>query len=312
MGALAPYAHAQPKPGASKLELQAEARKRGEEGLKLFGEKKFAEAYEAFRQADEIFHANTLVLYMGHCRRDMGKFLEAREIFQKIIDEPVPKGALEQFKKAQKTASEELKGLSLRIPTLKVVFTGALASTVSVTLNGAPSSVSELSSGKEVDPGEYVIRVEAPGVVPVERTINVPEGAETNEGIDIVAKKADGPPKKGSIVPGAVLIGVGAAGVGVGAVTGIMAKSQIDDIKSRCLPSGHCLASDQANADAAERLTTASTISFAVGGAVLVTGAILFIVRPGGGKEPEKAASAGLHLSNVSVGLGSIHVGGTF
>lgn len=307
--AAAPVALADQTP-RQKAEAQASARKLGEDALRLYGEKKFAEAYEMFRSADELFHANTLVLFMGHCRREVGRLLEARDIYLKIVNESVPKGSVEQFKKAQATAQDELSKLKARIPTLRVTLRGSAADKAKLRLDGAPTEASELSSGKEIDPGEHKITAEAPGAVDAERTVTVDEGRETAVEIELAADPKVAAPvkkKKGSIVPGAVALGVGAAAAGAGAVTGFMAMSKIDDIKSRCRPDGHCLVSDQANADSAQLLKTISTIGFAAGGALLATGAVLLIVRPGGGKEAEGAAG-----TYITVGVGSVGVGGSF
>lgn len=310
--AVAPAASAE-QTARQKAEAQASARKLGEDALRLYGEKKFAEAYEIFRSADELFHANTLVLFMGHCRREAGRLLEARDIYEKVVNESVPKGAVEQFKKAKATAADELSKLKARIPTLRVTLRGAGASSAKLRLDGAPTSVGELASGKEIDPGEHKITAETSGVEPTERVVTVDEGRETAVEIELTSDPKVATPvkkKKGAIVPGAVALGVGAAAAAAGGVTGFMAMSKIDDIKTRCRPDGHCLVSDQANADSAQLLKTISTIGFAAGGALLATGVVLLVVRPGGGKEAE--GDEGTASAYIDIGVGSIGIGGSF
>jgi hypothetical protein len=289
---------------------QAAARARGEEGLRLFQEKQWAEAYEAFREADELYHANTLVLFMGHCRREMGKLLEARALYFKVAEEDVPKNAPEQFKKAQAKARDEIKALQARIPLLRVSIAGVAARKATATLDGAPVDLDELEGGKEVDPGDHTVVIEAPGSAAVERGVSVNEGGVTRVDIVISPPKGTEAKKKGSILPGAIGLGVGAVGLGIGAATGIIAMAQIDDIKSRCRPDGHCPQADQPKADAAQSLVTVSTVGFVIGGAALAAGAVLIVLRPWGGDS--KAAEPKAASAHVTVGLGSIGLGGSF
>jgi hypothetical protein len=312
--ALAPHVVAVPamaqQQTARQKKDQAAARARGEEGLKLFEEKRWPEAYEAFREADELYHANTLVLFMGHCRREMGKLLEARALYFKVAEEEVPKNAPEQFKKAQAKARDEIKALQARIPLLRVSISGIASRKATATLDGAAVSVDDLQAGKEVDPGDHTIVIEAPGSAAVERGVAVNEGDVTRVEIVLAPPKATEAKKKGSILPGAIALGVGAVGVGIGAATGIIAMGQIDDIKSRCTPDGHCPEADKPKADAAQSLVTVSTVGFVVGGAALAAGAVLIVLRPWGGDS--KAAEPKAASAHVTVGLGSIGLGGSF
>jgi hypothetical protein len=82
-----------------------------------------------------------------------------------------------------------------------------------------------------------------------------------------------------------------------GAVTGALALGKIGDAHAGCMQGSdgvwHCPPSSQAaNSSAASAVSTLSPVSavcFAVGGAAVVTGVILAVVRPGGGKPAEKA-----------------------
>ncbi|MRG97578.1 tetratricopeptide repeat protein [Polyangium spumosum] len=86
---------------------------------------------------------------------------------------------------------------------------------------------------------------------------------------------------KGSIVPGVATLGLGVLGVGVGAVTGALSFSKVDDIRARC-QGNHCLAADRDNAEQARLLGNVSTVAFVVGGAAAAAGVALLVLRPGG------------------------------
>jgi hypothetical protein len=66
----------------------------------------------------------------------------------------------------------------------------------------------------------------------------------------------------------------------VGAVTGLLALSKANDVKSRC-DAGHCPAEDESKANSAKTLATVSTIGFVVGGVGVGAGAFLLIRRGG-------------------------------
>jgi hypothetical protein len=105
------------------------------------------------------------------------------------------------------------------------------------------------------------------------------------------------------LVPAAVLFGLAGAAIAAGAVTGIIHLNDVAALEERCGGSA-CPPEEQESADTTLPLAHVSTVSFAVGGAALVTGIILAVVRPGGGEPPASA--------RVAVGLGSLEVGGVF
>ena len=294
-------------PGQGGEDLQATARARGEEGLRLFEESKWEQAYDAFQAADTLYHAPTLVLYMGHCRRNQGKLLEARAIYEKAAAEPVPKGAPDQFGKAVMAARTELDNLKQRIPTVRVSISGAPAKPAQVTIDGAALSAAEQESGKELDPGSHEILAEAAGGASARRKITVRAGEAA--WVELVltnkaAKDAPPPPRPGSRLPAGIALGAGGVGVAVGVITGSVALAQINDIRSRCTDSGHCLKSDEPKAETAKRLTVASTIGFVTGGVGLAAGAILWVLRPGGEKAKARA--------KVELRFGAITLEGQF
>lgn len=281
---------------------QAAARARGEEGLRLFEAARWADAFEAFQRADAIFHAPTLVLYMANCRRREGKLLEARTLYERVTRERLDKAAPDRFKKAQATANDELEALRKRIPRVAARITGAAAGGERVTLDGAPVSAAALRDGLEVDPGRHALEAGAEGgrVARVEIDVKEGDAAQVELAVPASAEAA-----RGSLIPAEIAFGAGGAGLLVGAITGAVALTTIADVKSRCLGKD-CLASDIPERDHARTLVTVSTVGFVSGGAGLVVGAILALVRSRGGDEAEKARAW------LDVGPGSITARGRF
>jgi hypothetical protein len=72
-----------------------------------------------------------------------------------------------------------------------------------------------------------------------------------------------------------VSLAVGAVGVGVGGVFGIMTLRERSELKENC-PSDVCAPGSQDSIDSAKRLGNVSTIGFGIGAAGLVLGSVLF------------------------------------
>jgi hypothetical protein len=308
----APAALAQPKG-----DPQAAARSRAEEGLALFKDGRWEEAYVAFADADRLYHAPTLVAYMGTCRRNQGRLMEAKALYEKVLAEPVPQNAPEAFKKAMDTARSEIEKLRGRIPYLKVKIIGPGAEQAKVTIDGAPAAGAELVAGKAVDPGEHQIAAEAPGASGSVKA-QLKEGDAITVEVKLAASASpppDGqrpppaspePAAKGSFVPAGVAFGVGGAGLLVGAITGIAASDRISAAHAGCTApdaSGvrHCPPGNESAASAAKGLIAGSVVGFVVAGAGVIGGVVLAAVRPGGGAKV-----------SIEVGPGSIGLRGRF
>jgi hypothetical protein len=309
-------------PGVARAQGGAEdarsaARARGEQGLSLYEQKRWAEAFTAFREADALFHAPTLTLFMGHCERSRGHLVEARALYARLASEPVPVAAPEQFRKAQAQARAEIDLLIARVPRIIVVVTGANAEGAHVEVDGVAIDGGELTAGKSLNPGAHTLVARAKGAS-ARRTITLAEGEEERLELALVADATasaapidHGPDatiaRRGSIVPGVVGIGVGVVGISIGAITGAVASGKIGDIRSRCRTidgASHCLIADLPARDSAQTLITVSTIGLVAGGAALLAGATLLILRPGG-----RPAAARLE---IDAGPAAIRLRGSF
>lgn len=295
-------------------DARSTARARGEQGLKLYEAKRWAEAFTAFREADELYHAPTLTLFMGHCQRSQGSLVEARALYTKLANEPVPVAAPDQFRKAQAQARAELDLLIARIPRLIVVATGPNADAAQIEIDGVVVDRGELAAGKLLNPGSHSVLARTPSSSS-SHSVTLAEGEEERIELALVARDLDGArpapdsaaARRGSLVPGVVALGAGGVGLAIGAITGAIAAGKIGDIKSRCRTidgAEHCLLADIPARDSAQTLITVSTIGLVAGGAALLAGTALIILRPGG-----RVASAHLELD---AGPAAIHLRGSF
>jgi hypothetical protein len=305
--------------GPPSAEDRDAARALADKGAELFDAGKYEASIEYFRKADEKVHAPTFVLAIAQAYAKSGKLIEAREHYQQVASEKLPPSPPASFVEAQATAKRELGDLSRRIPTLQIVLTGPDAGGATVAVDGAP--VASIDQPLEQNPGDHRIEVTVGSGGPITRSVTLREGATERVEIAVVGTSSGKGDSKGSIVPAAVALGVGAVGIGVGAVTGAMALGRVGDIKDQCVGT-KCPAALAGDADSAGTLADVSTVSFIVGGVGVAAGVVLLILRPGGGSEEastgnsrrfQGASRAPLVTDmKASFGLGSVRFSGRF
>ncbi|MEQ9318779.1 MAG: hypothetical protein RIF41_06445 [Polyangiaceae bacterium] len=288
-------------------QIQDVARAKAEEGLALYGEKKWAEAYARFRIAEDLFHAPTLVLFMGNCQRELGDLLKARTLYQSIADEQLPEDAPDAFREAVATAAEQVERLDARIPTLTLTVDGVPAERARVRVDGAEVGLE--SQPLSLNPGSHRIVATAPGVTAIEREVELAEGAR--ETIALRFEKAEAapvlppppPPKPpaeepGSLLPAMIAAGVGVTGFVVGGVAGGLVLSRVSAIKEEC-DGDVCPDRLQGEADDAQTLATVSNVGLIVGGVGAAVAITFVFWRPWGGGEP--AVEAGVTPHGVRI-----------
>lgn len=300
---LATPARGDEPPGESQV---TRARSDAATGLALFHAGRWAEAYDTFRKADAVYHAPTLVLYMAHCQKRLGRPASAQALYRKVADEPLPRDAPLQFTTAQAVAREELRALEPRVPTLELTLDGSAGRSVRVTLDGEPAAAAPRQR-IVLDPGTHEIAVAVDGGPPLRQMVKLSEGSKEKLVMTlpgpapiVVPPPAQVRPSRGSRTPALLAFGAGAAAFAVGTATGAASLGRVAELRGRCRPSGACPASEQATAAEAGRLADASTAALVITGLALATGVVLLVVRPRGPSTP------------VRVGPGSVTIEGVF
>jgi hypothetical protein len=136
-------------------EERAGARAAAQEGATAFQEKRWADAIDLFTRAESLVHSPMHQLFMARAHANLNKLINARELYNKVIREPLATNAPKAFQNAQKEAQKELDELEPRIPYVTVQVEGAGAQTVSVTQNGAAIPPALIGVPRPVDPGEH-------------------------------------------------------------------------------------------------------------------------------------------------------------
>ena len=116
-----------------------------------FDQSQWRGALELFEQAEAKAHSPVLLLYAARCHRNLGELIAARQLFKRVIDEPLGPDAPEPFKAAQSDAAADLEAVEGRIPVV-VLDRSAAPKDWRVTVDGVAVDSDEVP----VDPGEHV------------------------------------------------------------------------------------------------------------------------------------------------------------
>jgi hypothetical protein len=295
-GCLAALILAASPAGAQPAPDTARAMTLGHEAMDAYGKSDWALALDRFTAAEAAAHSPVFVLYMARCQRRQGDLLGARDRLARSAGEVLPATAPEPWQKARGDAARELSELEGRIPSVIVALRGAPGVEPAVTVDDAPVSAAALRAPLRLNPGPHTLRAVLPGRPPVVAAVRLAEGdaplkvemalgAEAEVIVPPPAPVAPPPPAKGSLVPGAVVLGAGAAGLLAGAVTGGLALGAAKDAKVGCTMTATGLACPRGNEPDVNRARTLQTATNAlfIGGAVAAAaGVVLVIVRPGG------------------------------
>jgi hypothetical protein len=280
---------------------RAAARALAQEGQVALDRKDFTVAADRFTRADSLVHAPTLLLALARAQIGLGKLVEAHENFARIQREGVAPGSPKPWARAYEDATKELEAVAARLPWVVIRVTGA--SNPYLTVDGTPVPRAVLGIKRPVNPGKHELRVIADGYRTVKRTFAVAEGQSATLDIDLEAEPTPQVPEPVAPAPappppvgtsgkmqrsaGYAFLGIGAAGIVVGAIAGgafLVKRSEL----ARDCPSSHCgPESDKAIAQY-RQFGTISTVGFVVGAVGAATGVVLLLSAP---RAPREAGS---------------------
>jgi hypothetical protein len=262
-----------------------------QDGKRLMAAGNYAEACPKFETSQRLDPGVGTQLNLADCYEKSGKTASAWAMFLEAASGARAAGNSARDQAARDRANA-LAGRLARL-TLNVPSAHALPGMV-IKRDGVVVDRALWGTSVPVDPGARVVEVTAPGRKPwstkvqvraekSELLIEVPELDKGNDSnVASPAAEADAKPSKGSSpLLGVGLLSVGAAGVVVGSVFGLMAKSSWDETRTHCPVGNACTDEAFAPHDAATKDATISTIAFAVGGAGLAAGTIVLITSHG-------------------------------
>ncbi len=298
-------------------ENKAAARDLAVDGIKLAQEGKCEEAVGLLKRAENLYHAPTILTWIGQCQIQMGKYVEGTESLNRVVRERLEPGAPEAYAASQKKAQSLIEQAKPKIGKLTIKVTPEGIEGLEVRVDDSLISSALVGAAKPTDPGKHSIIVSAPGYKPQTAEVELSEGGRESVELTLEAdpdapaavtpngqEPAAAAGKQGPNWVGWGTLGAGAALMAGGGVMGILALGKKKDLN--CADDGTCAPSQEDTLNSARTNAMISTILFGVGGAAAVTGIVLLITD-----KPSRGESASRSLQPL-VGFGSLGLSGQF
>lgn len=293
-----------------------------QEGIKKLQAGQYSEACQLLQESLELDLAAGTKFALADCRAFSGEIATAvghYEAYLKMVEEMSPEKQAKQAKAGRvERAKAQLKALRPEVPMVTFEVTGKLPAGTRVEHDGKELNVDSLRTPMAVDPGEHWVRVFVPDKEARETRYSIAKGQSRAVQLEVPVhepavnisgdslEKGSVERKTSGMRMGAYIVGgIGLAGIGVGAAFGGMVLSGSKDLLARCPKeegTGKLICRSDADGDALKRSQThgmVSTVGFAVGGAALATGVVLWLMEPNA--EEKKAGKIRLDV----LGLGS-------
>ena len=321
---------------AATAEEKAAARELAISGINLAQEGKCQEAIDPLLRAEQLFHAPTILTWIGECQIRIGRLVEGSETLREVVREELPSDAPSAFIDAQKRAARLIEETAPKIGKLTIVVQtsdGPIAdrSDLRVLVDGAAISHALIGAPRPTDPGTHEVTAALPGYVTRVAQVVIADGGRERLTLELLPERkptpsasesptlndaaASSPPGSAPHPLGWALVGGGAAFLAGGGALGFIAMSEKNALD--CPTAATCPESERNDLKKARLFATLSTVSFGVGAAAAVAGVVVLLTT--GGQHEETLATRGDEKSEVHVrpefaplGWASVGFSGTF
>ncbi len=320
---------------AQTAEERAGARAAAEAGADAFDAGRYEDAIELFRRAEAVVHATPHLLYIARAQAKLGRLVEAREGYLAIINEGLPPRANPVLAQTRKDAEQELDLLEPRIPQITVVVQGGKTDGLQVFMDDREVPSALVGIPRPVNPGAHEFYATAVGSESSRNMVTIKEGGQETVILTLRPSQAAAAPGPADSAPAQATaatpdsgpsgrqiiaysaLGVGAIGVGVGALFFAQANSlsnDADNTFAACNPGCTDAQVKDITAldDDAGSTRALSFVGLGVGVVGIATGVTLLLL---GDSSSEDAASRSAELKpgvRPWVGLGSAGLSGRF
>ena len=320
-------------PTPSSDEQKAAARMLGTEGVKLALSGDCPQAVDKLTRAEALVHAPTTAVPLAQCHIQLGRLVAGTEILNRVLRETLPENAPKPWLDARKRAQTLLDAAEPRIAKLRIHVDrpAGAAGDVQVTVDGDLMPAVLLDNDRPTDPGRHHVIASAQGFASAESDVSLADGQSQTLSLRLepqspaspavapapmqpLATTAQPPPpapqpaSSPNRTPGYIVLGVGAAGVAVGAIFGVLALGAKSSLDSACVPTkASCPSSSQGDIDALHTDSILSTVGWGVG--AVGAGLGLYLVLSAQGDDSPKT---GRIQVRPWIGARSAGVVGTF
>jgi hypothetical protein len=296
---LAAAAHADPTPADRAM---AEALFRDAKELRDAG--KMGEACPKFAESHRLDPKPGSILNLATCYEQEGKTASAWVAYA----ESATMAARVKQHERERFARGKIDELEKKLSYLKLDVAPANTNVdgFTIAIDGKPVSAAAAGTRIPLDPGEHAVEAYAPArrswsdrvlvaAGPAEKTIAVPDLAALSlPDAPVLGPSADvGSAGSTQRTLGFVALGIGAAGVVVGGISGVMTISEKNTVDEHCSGS-FCNAQGLEANEAAKDAATVSTIAFSAAAIAVVTGVVLVLTAPRARSAAWQPAAGGL------------------
>lgn len=289
---------------------RGKARDLGYSGVEAYQKGDYQRANARLEEAYRLLPAPTLALWSARSLAQLGKLREAAERYRAATLLPVSSGSEAVQRQARAEAAQELEALLPRVPRVRFRAAGAPADEVRLSIDGeAVPSTQSLQREFSLNPGSHRVVAVSAGRQ-VERTFSLAERERREETLSFppapstansttkeAASPSDSPGTRETLAW--IGIGVGGAGVALGAVSGLWAMGKRSELKdSGSCENDHCAPEERGSVSTYNTLRHLSTAAFVVGGVSAATGvALLFTSK----RSQPRASSRGVAEFAIAV-----------
>jgi hypothetical protein len=291
-----------------------------EEAMRVSKAGDYASACPKFEESQRLEPSLGAQYYLADCYEKIGRTASAWANFVGVADKARLAGEVAK----EKAARERAKALEPKLSRLSIEVEDASIPGLSVLRGDAPVGSGQWGVPVPVDPGSVAVRASAPGRKDWSQTIDVPAGGSLTakvprlEPLPAAApplEKAPPPPAAPVARPpeppqsntrrtvGIVLGATGVVALGAGGVLAILAKNADSDSKraGECTADGACTSAGLDDRNRALHLADAATVVTIVGGALAITGGVIWLTAPKGHSESSPGPSAELGVGPRSL-----------
>jgi hypothetical protein len=277
----------------------------------------FKTACERFAESQRLDPAAGTLINLADCLDRQGKIASAWQRWKEALD------MLRPDDERRAAVSQRAQSIEARVPKLELRLSTNAPAGTTAERDGVALGSASFGISLPIDPGPHRIVAKAPGRAPREYTLTVKEGESSTLDVEpgevlagetpttvlpAPASPAPAPPVRDEGTPakrtwGFVGLGVGAAGLLVGGVAGVLAISKKNEMEDACHRVGDELLCTRAGVDAAESGNTFATVAnvgVAVGLVGVAAGAYLLLSS---GSETRTSAFVRPTFSGATAGV---------
>jgi hypothetical protein len=264
------------------------------------------EACEKFAESQRLDPGVGTLINLAACEEKLGKLASAWEKWQRALE------GLRADDKRRPGVEKRAAALEARVPRLEIRLSAGAPPGTAVMRDAVELGPASLGLALPVDPGPHRVSVSAPGREPKSYELSLEEAEmktlEVEPGpapavrqpsaplVPAEPEPAPGPDQDtGRRTAGFVTLGVGAAGLLVGSIAGLLALQKKGEMDDDCSRRGDRLECGDAGIDAAAAGNTfaaVSTVAFAVGVAGIGVGGYLVLTSDGARSVTARGACA--------------------